>query len=404
MDAPSHFLDQCLDEFDDTHAYQTPDHDVDGHALDLNAFHPYDSKLDFGPSPSRDEPPPDLDLGGPAYEWDVIPSVDTTMDPQGGHKLFVDPGLYQPDPDNEDIKAGIQVFTMDMSRPSTQRTSSSKSQSNRTSKSGSTSTDITLPEQDSTENADNRPHKKRKTRRIKKEANMEQDEHKRNKFLERNRIAASKCREKKKVYVSELEETKIGLENQHGSLQMEFNALLGEVSGLKHHLMAHAKCNDPNIDRWLNNEARRFVQVQTSSDLFAPGFTFGQPSTTGAGQPPILTPGSPRSRNPSIASNQYQLHGSMTGFEGLGGPGSIGGSSGPGSDRQGSIAYPPGTAALYASPTDTAFPSCLDDPTHGHHLGVKRESGINYDHMPDSMFSPQSLEEPSSTFGRGNHY
>ncbi|KAK4179193.1 hypothetical protein QBC36DRAFT_84939 [Triangularia setosa] len=396
MDASSHFLDQCLEDFDHTHTFQTPDHDVDSHTLDLNSFAPYDGKLDFGPSPSQDESPPDLDLDGPAYQWDGIPPVDTTIDPHGGHKLFVDPGLYQPDPDNEDIKTGIQVLSMETSRPSTQRTSSSKSQSNRTSKSGSTSTDITLPEDNS---SNNNPNKKRKTRRIKKEASMEQDEHKRNKFLERNRIAASKCREKKKVYVSELEETKIGLENQHGSLQMEFNALLGEVSGLKHHLMAHAKCNDPNIDRWLNNEARRFVQ--TSNELFGSGFTFGQPATTAGGnQPPVLTPGSPRSRNPSIASNQYgQLQG-MGPFDGMG-TGSIGGgSSGPGSDRQGSITYPPGTAAaFYASPTDTAFPSCLDDPACGHHpLGLKRESGatINYDHMLDSMFSPP-LEEPSST-------
>ncbi|KAK0742283.1 hypothetical protein B0T21DRAFT_127260 [Apiosordaria backusii] len=389
MDATSHFFDQCLD-LDDTNPYQTSDHDVDGNTLDLNSFPSYDGKLDFGGSPSQPDAPPDLDLGGPTYEWDGISPVDTAMDPHGGPKLFVDPGLYQPDPDNEDIKAGMQVLSMEMSRPSTQRTSSSKSQSNRTSKSGSTSTDITLPEQDN----NNPPSKKRKTRKIKKENNMEQDEHKRNKFLERNRIAASKCREKKKVYVSELEETKIGLENQHGSLQMEFNGLLAEVSGLKHHLMAHAKCNDPNIDRWLNNEARRFVQ--TSNELFASGFTFGQ--TAGASQPPVLTPGSPRSRNPSIASGQYQPLQGLAPFESMGGAtGSIGGSSsGPGSDRQGSINYPPGTA-LYASPTETGFPSCFDDPTHGHHMSLKREPGINYDHMSDSMFSPGG----DSAFGAG---
>ena len=55
--------------------------------------------------------------------------------------------------------------------------------------------------------------------------------------------------------MSDLEETKIGLDG-----------LLGEVSGLKHHLMAHAKCNDPNIDRWLDNDARR--SVQTSNEIF----------------------------------------------------------------------------------------------------------------------------------------
>ncbi|KAK0666836.1 hypothetical protein QBC41DRAFT_357798 [Cercophora samala] len=343
MDGPSHYFDQCLDDLEETHTFQTPDHDVNEHTLELN-FGPYDDKIAFGPTPSQDDVPPQIDLGGPPYEWEGIHPVDTTMDPHAGHKLFVDPGLYQPDPDNEDIKAGIQVLSMEMSRPSTQRTSSSKSHSNRTSKSGSTSTDITLPEDGLHSHP---PNKKRKTRRIKKEANMEQDEHKRNKFLERNRIAASKCREKKKVYVSELEEAKIGLENQHASLQVQFQELLGEVAELKHHLMTHAKCNDSNIDRWLNNEATRFVQVQTNNELFGAGFTFGQPAT-GASQPPVLTPGSPRSRNASIASTQYQLQGGMTGFEGLtGGPGSTG--TGPGSDRQGSIAYPPGESMFWAA-------------------------------------------------------
>lgn len=165
---------------------------------------------------------------------------------------------------------------------------------------------------------------------------MVEDETKRNKFLERNRIAASKCREKKKMYVSELEETKIGLETQHAHLQMEYNGLLGEVSGLKHHLMAHAKCNDANIDRWLNNEARRFVQ--TTNELFGQSFAFGQSSAT---QPPGMTPGpgpcSPRSRNTSIASTQYQPLPTGVQFEGLAGPPTT-------AERHGSMTttYPPG--------------------------------------------------------------
>lgn len=393
MDEPTHYFDQCLDELEERPAYQTPDHNVGEQPMELN-FASYDDKLGFGPSPSQDDPHPDIDLGGPSFDW----PVGTTMDPNAGQKLFVDPGLYHPDPDGEDIKADMQILSMEMSRPSTQRSSSSKSQSNRASKSGSTSTDITLPEDALQSHA---PNKKRKTRKNKKEANMEQDEHKRNKFLERNRIAASKCREKKKVFVSELEEAKVGLETQHAALQMEFNGLVHEVGQLKHHLLTHSKCNDPNIDRWLNNEARRYVQ--TSNELFGAGFTFGQP-TTGVSQPPVLTPASPRSRNPSIASSQYQLQAGMTGFEGLtGGPGST-----SGSDRQGSIAYPPGPAALYASPTDTAFPvSYLDDPATGAghvHLNggglLKRESstGFNYDHMPDSMFSP-GVEDGVEGFG-----
>ncbi|RSL64695.1 hypothetical protein CEP54_004558 [Fusarium duplospermum] len=83
---------------------------------------------------------------------------------------------------------------------------------------------------------------------------------KRSKFLKRNRIAASKCRQKKKEWVNNLEETRYGLEHQHSTLQTEYNDLLGEVSKMKNQLMQHAGCNDSNINQWIENEARKFVQ------------------------------------------------------------------------------------------------------------------------------------------------
>ncbi|KAK4193066.1 transcription factor atf21 [Podospora australis] len=351
MDTSSHFFSDCLD-FDDPNSYQSPE-DADAATIDLHNFQPYDGKLDLGDLQTHAD---ERNLDPRTDVWDGFAQQMGAMDAAQQKSLFVDPGLYDPETDHEDIKAQIQVLSMEMSRPSTRRTSSSKSLSQRTSKSGSASTDITPPDQE--------PPKKRKVRKIKKESGME-DEHKRNKFLERNRIAASKCREKKKMYVSELEETKLGLEAQNANLQLEYNGLLGEVSGLKHHLMTHAKCNDPNIDRWLNNEARRFVQ--TSNELFGQPFVgFDQ------GSQPVLTPTSPRTRNPSIASSQYQAPLQGVQFEGIGG-------GEP--ERQGSITYPPGTA-LYSSPPDSAF-ACLGSPR------LKREPDINYDHMPDSMFSPE---------------
>ncbi|KAF4991715.1 hypothetical protein FDECE_13946 [Fusarium decemcellulare] len=86
------------------------------------------------------------------------------------------------------------------------------------------------------------------------------DDAKRNKFLKRNRIAASKCRQKKKEWVNNLEETRHGLEHQHSNLQMEYNGLVDEVSRMKTQLMQHAACNDANINQWIENEARKFVQ------------------------------------------------------------------------------------------------------------------------------------------------
>ena len=103
----------------------------------------------------------------------------------------------------------------------------------------------------------------RKENRVKQEPEMDEDDSKRNRFLERNRVAASKCRQKKKEWVNDLEETKHDLENLNNSLQMEYNALVLESTRMKNHLMTHANCNDPNIDQWIENEARKFVQNTT---------------------------------------------------------------------------------------------------------------------------------------------
>lgn len=94
------------------------------------------------------------------------------------------------------------------------------------------------------------------------------DASRRDKFLERNRIAASKCRQRKKEWVNGLEEAKNGLESRNSQLQMEYNGLLGEVSRMKNQIMAHASCHDPNIDKWIDNEARRFVQAPGSGSEF----------------------------------------------------------------------------------------------------------------------------------------
>ncbi|EWZ34330.1 hypothetical protein FOCG_10540 [Fusarium oxysporum f. sp. radicis-lycopersici 26381] len=83
---------------------------------------------------------------------------------------------------------------------------------------------------------------------------------KRSKFLKRNRIAASKCRQKKKEWMSQLEETRKDLEGENNTLHKQYNGLVDELSTIKNQLMQHASCNDANIDQWLDNEARKYVQ------------------------------------------------------------------------------------------------------------------------------------------------
>jgi len=90
------------------------------------------------------------------------------------------------------------------------------------------------------------------------DAEAEEDQN-RSQFLERNRQAASKCRRKKKEWITDLEEARSELEITHSQLTTERSGLVSEVSMMKHQLMSHAGCNDQNIDNWIENEARRFV-------------------------------------------------------------------------------------------------------------------------------------------------
>lgn len=105
--------------------------------------------------------------------------------------------------------------------------------------------------------------KKAKKERVVEEEEEEEDDSKRNKYLERNRIAASKCRQKKKAWVSDLETQKSDLEAIHGNLQREYGSLVDQVTQLKNDLMIHAGCGDRNIDSWIETEAKRFVQRTT---------------------------------------------------------------------------------------------------------------------------------------------
>ncbi|OHW94649.1 bZIP transcription factor [Colletotrichum incanum] len=162
-------------------------------------------------------------------------------------------------------------------------------------------------------------------------APAQENDGKRDKFLERNRVAASKCRQKKKEWVSDLQETKQGLENQHAQLQMEYNGLVDEVTRMKNELMSHANCNDPNINLWLENEARRFVQISAE-----------------------------RVKKQSLDASR------MVGDRPLG----MGGSYRPSIDSQISLISPARSERAMTSMSSRSGSS----------------ADINYDHMPDSAF------------------
>jgi hypothetical protein len=99
------------------------------------------------------------------------------------------------------------------------------------------------------------PKQETKTRRKREPA--KQNPHERS--LERNRIAASKSRKRKKQWTESLEEKKQRLERLHGELQASYVDLLQELSQLKNFLIGHAACHEPNIDIWIHHEASKYV-------------------------------------------------------------------------------------------------------------------------------------------------
>ncbi|EPX73736.1 transcription factor Pcr1 [Schizosaccharomyces octosporus yFS286] len=70
----------------------------------------------------------------------------------------------------------------------------------------------------------------------------EVDEEKRRRILERNRIAASKFRQKKKEWIKELEQTANAAYEQSKRLQMMLSQLQQEAFRLKSQLLAHQGC------------------------------------------------------------------------------------------------------------------------------------------------------------------
>lgn len=85
------------------------------------------------------------------------------------------------------------------------------------------------------------PHTQNTGGRRRRAASDDPDE-KRRKFLERNRAAASRCRQKRKVWVQSLEKKAEDLSSFNVQLQNEVTLLRNEVAQLKQLLLAHKDC------------------------------------------------------------------------------------------------------------------------------------------------------------------
>lgn len=106
------------------------------------------------------------------------------------------------------------------------------------------------------------------------EENPHQERAKRAKFLERNRLAASKCRQKKKEHTQLLESRYKEQSAKKERLVGEIARLRSEILGLKNEVLKHAQCGDEPIKLHL----AQMVKKITDSD--------GPPSSAPA-DPPI---------------------------------------------------------------------------------------------------------------------
>lgn len=209
---------------------------------------------------------------------------------------IVQPQGYQPEDPNEDVD---HISTAD-SPPYETRARAAKSTRTNSKESvpslssGSTGSPESLPSKHSRPKTTKKQDSKqaRKKQKISKRAATvedededEEDDSKRNKYLERNRVAASKCRQKKKVWVNDLEATKSEMERKHSTLQRDYTSLVNEVTQLKNQLMAHAGCGDPRINGWIETEAKRFVERSTDFEQHSRRISTGsanrRPSLTG---------------------------------------------------------------------------------------------------------------------------
>jgi hypothetical protein len=107
------------------------------------------------------------------------------------------------------------------------------------------------------------PPPKRRRRKRKAPLSEAEKEEKRRKFLERNRVAASKCRAKKKTELECLEDRKIALGRENEVLGRVLRKLWAEVRLYRDAVMAHASCNTPDVVEWHGHNANLSAVCQS---------------------------------------------------------------------------------------------------------------------------------------------
>ncbi|OJK01980.1 hypothetical protein ASPACDRAFT_76443 [Aspergillus aculeatus ATCC 16872] len=87
---------------------------------------------------------------------------------------------------------------------------------------------------------------------------------KRERFLERNRVAANKCRRKKKEHTRQLESRCMEVTQANSRLESEVSQLRSQILELKNELLRHSGCDDPAIKAHLARMVAHLSQRSAS--------------------------------------------------------------------------------------------------------------------------------------------
>lgn len=102
------------------------------------------------------------------------------------------------------------------------------------------------------------------------DGNDKPEDAKRSKFLERNRVAASKCRQKKKEWTQSLETRARDLQKNNNLLRMNLESLRQEVLFLKGEMLKHSNCDCTQIQEFMKSGggSDSFLDAQDNEIVF----------------------------------------------------------------------------------------------------------------------------------------
>ena len=144
---------------------------------------------------------------------------------------------------------------------------------------------------------------------------------KRSKFLERNRVAASKCRQKKKEWTQNLENRARELQKNNNQLRVVVESCREEVLFLKGELLKHSQCDCESIQTFLKSGADSFVDHALEEDLFGhmispvesrPPSRPGSTDAESGQNNPASTSSSAELRSASIPKDDHALEALLT--------------------------------------------------------------------------------------------